>query len=298
MNSTSFELTIQFDSPVTVFVLQMGGWAPPPLASASNLFIDRNIAADLKVMQTTPAHAALDPQRTWLNALNSPGLHLSPAVAAAEGSARRFPTFAEFLDEVESISASIAACLPSAAQATFSREGLQSVYAMFADRWSKATSEQAFLLSAAPVVADRVAKRDLPRVERQVLDIASELRLKRTSMPVVAVLSCLYEDNGTSALQIGRRVIKPRHGFNGLDAHNALSDIHALEFLATADVAANGSAGLCTRDLGLTGLWVGLRIERGDPVARPYSVRSTPQPILFPRLPPNELPHLIRRLQE
>ena len=296
MSETEIELTLKFDHSVNVFVLQPQGWAPVAACGVSNVFLDRNAVSALKDRDRSPNGAREIAQRWWLDQLNCRAFNLSPVIAAAEGSQRRFPSLNEFRDQIAEASDAIASGLPDARIAVYGASDLQAIHSMFQTRWVQSQAEREFLMSVSPLVANRVARSKLRRVEGKVLSLATSVGLRRTSLPVVAALSCLYEYEGANAFQIGRKIIKPSLSYSDGDAHNAVADLQSLEFLAILGAILDENAGMCTCDRALAAFWHYLNLRASTFVGQKSSFRCAPDPRLFPRLPEGELPLLVHRM--
>jgi hypothetical protein len=294
-DSISFTAAVKFDHPVSVFVLQMGGWSPLALCQPEYLLLDRNIVGVLRRIHRAPDDPTTVSEKWWLEFLNSAQFHLNPVLAAIEGAKRRLPSLDEFIDELAVSTQAVTRVLTKANVVHWSIKDCETAYQMFLDRAERATRERRFLMAVAPLLVSRVGRSQFDAVEEAIFGLAFDHGLARNTFSVLAALSCLYEPDDGPALLIGRGVLKPTLKYSDADAHNAVADVHSLEFLAAANGMSGRSAGLCTRDRSLVGLWAGLNLTGGDSAVTPFTVTARPLRELFPRL--TDMQALISRLK-
>lgn len=294
----SFTATVKFDHPASVFVLQQGGWLPVSLSGASVLLLDRNIIATCKLLRFDPNRQDLVGEKWWMEFMNAGDRYLlNTTLAAAEGSLQRTPTLNEFVTELLESAHAVHAALPSAKLVAFSDADVRRIYDMFAERLASAKRLGELLEEACPLVVDRVGTSSLRKTEDRLLVLARKHGVGARSLTVIALLSCLYESAETERASVGRLVLKPSHAYGPERAHNAVSDLLALDYLAVANSHASGSIGLCTRDKGLLAFWLALGVSGGDPSASPFVATCNPIGAeLFPRLSDVEVAALLARL--
>jgi hypothetical protein len=158
-------------------------------------------------------------------------------------------------------------------------------------------AESRFLIEACPYISDRRPYAELRRTEEAVLQLARQCELDLFSLSVLAVLSCLYERQDGHEPLIGRKVINPRRGYDESRAHDALSDFHALEYLAAASGLGPANLACCIRDMHLAALWCSLRFAAGRWRANDVEIDLRPGGDLFPRLSQDEIDALFERLE-
>ena len=293
----SLKLTIEFPQPVTVGVLQTGGWLPIQFTGASLILVDRCVAIAARDLAGNPDRTDMEPERWWLNALNTPRFALNAILCAAEGWTATAPTYDAFCAELMNASASLAEHFPNARIVRHDPQTFAALYELFSAARERQTPEKSFLAAVAPLLVNRVAANRTRRVERQILEIARSNSLQLHSFVVLAALSCLYEPQRGEHPRVGRGVLKLTPGYTKEQMHNPLADIWALEYLAMSSGLPGPTVGLCTRDKALAAFWTYLGVSGASWQGTAVSAKFVPQSELFPRLPASEVRELLLRLQ-
>jgi hypothetical protein len=287
------QFTIEFPQPVTVWVLQAGGWLPIQFTGASFILVDRCVAGAARDLAANPDRTDMEPERWWLNALNSARFNLNAILCATEGWTAATPTYDAFCAELMDATATLADNFPNARIVRHDLQNLPTLYELFSAAWERKPREESFLAAVAPLLVDRVAANRTRKVERQVIEIARSNSLQPHSFVVLAALSCLYEPQGGEHPRVGRGVLKLTPGYTKEEMHNALSDIWSLEYLAMSCGLPGPAIGLCTRDKSLAAFWTYLNVKEATSTV----ARFSPQPELFPRLQAKDAQELLLRLQ-
>lgn len=289
-------LTLQFDYPVSVWVLQAGGWMPIQLTSAPVILVDRCVISALSDLEARPDRTDMDAERWWLGHLNSRVLHLNAFFCAAEGCSRSEPTFEEFLSQLGKANSIISRGLPEAQIVQHDRTQLVNLYDSMVRAKDYHKREARFLRRASPLIGDRVPRSRTRIVEHELLEAAHSLGLAPKSIVVLGALSCLYEAQDGGPPLIGRQVLKPSIDYTDEDAHNALSDLRSLECLLASSGLGGPAVGLCTRDKWLAAFWTYLGTSEGAWEDGTFRVTLQPNKLLFPRLSEDEVSDLLSRL--
>jgi hypothetical protein len=224
-------------------------------------------------------------------------VQVNPLLCALEGGHRSSPSYDEFVQEFEQASAAISRDLPHAKLLRFAEPHFRAAYDFVMGLHRHSRPATAFLLQVAPILAPGVSTKDLRAVEEQLLTLARQHGLATTSLSVVAALSCLYESNAATSLQVGRDLLKPAQLRSEADSYNVLADLHAVEIALQSRRLAPGEAWhLCTRDRGLAGLWCGLQLGQVRETGATPEFVAKPTRALFPRLTEWGVARLSRRL--
>ena len=276
---------ISFRQPVTVFGLVEGGWLPAPFVIPPRYLVDRNVISSLVRMRQDATRPDTAPTRWWFKFFDDDSLVFNPVLHAIEGSSQRVPSFDEFCRAFEEGSAEIKNHFPNSTLIQYEAIHYRRVYSIITDVQARQHREIEFLVKTANKVVDRVVDSRLIATESEILRTATDLDLKVTSVVVIAVLSCLYENPDGSGYKAARQIIKPRRQYTPQNAYNALSDLRALEFFIHTLRMGPERFALCTCDKGLAAFWCGLNLHRAawnSDGTFTFSVSLTEH--LFPRL--------------
>jgi hypothetical protein len=222
---------------------------------------------------------------------------LNPVLCAMEGAGRKRPSETEFRDSFTLACAAIRQRLPRARLIEFGDESVRAVLQTLEDSHVRHLAESRFLIEACPYISDRRPYAELQRTEEAILQSARQCELDLFSLPILAVLSCLYERRDGHEPLIGRKVINPRRAYDESRAHNALSDLRALVYLAAASGLGPANLAYCTRDKHLAALWCSLRFAAGRWRANDVEIDLRLGRDLFPRLSEDEIDALFERLR-
>lgn len=253
-------MTLKFRHPVTVYSLVPGGVSPLAITSAVIHLLDRNVVSwigrEPRGEPDSPRDAAM---RWWLKFLDTPTQSINPVLCAFEGNKRRIPTLEEFKNEYRRSCEKIGAYFRSARIVRHQDDDFLQLYQNVVDLHARHRAEMDFLCEIAPEVAERRPRRELAAIRDRILDAAQRNRLG-ASLVLIASLSCLYEGATEATASAARGVIKPTPRYGPRAAHNALSDVRAVEMLAAGAPLGPETLGLCTGDRRLARFWDALGI--------------------------------------
>ncbi|WP_144375135.1 hypothetical protein [Thiolapillus brandeum] len=171
-------------------------------------------------------------------------------------------------------------------------------YEMLHGLSSRYEAECEFLRSVAPIISHRRKDADLEKVHSEIVINCERFGLHKTSLIMLCTLSCLYERNDGEEPLIGRKIIKPTDSYSYEDAHNAISDLRALEMLAAINGLNIGCVAFCTRDKHLAALWCGLNISSPKWLDSQFTCSIEPDVSLFPRLSETDVAELVQELND
>lgn len=254
-------MTLKFRHPVTVYSLVPGGVSPLAMTSAVIHLLDRNVVSwigrEPRDEPDSPRDAAM---RWWLEFLDTPTQSINPVLCAFEGNKSRIPTLDEFKDEHRRSYEKIGAYFRNARIVRHRDDDFLQLYQNVVDLHARHRAEVEFLCEIAPEVAERRPRRELVGIRDRILD-AAQRRALGASLVLIATLSCLYEGATKSTASAARGVIKPKSRYSPTAAHNAVSDVRAIEMLAAGAPLGQEILGLCTGDRWLARFWDALGIK-------------------------------------
>lgn len=296
VDTLSVKFNITFHHRVTAYALQMGGWLPLAFCSAPMLLVDRNVTGMLRAIDRGEVRGDIEANEWWLEFLNSQSFFVNPVLCAIEGKSRSSPSYEEFGSAFVEARAVLQKGLPKARIIDYEEKHYRAAYEIVKGFTLRYEAEVRFLVSVAPMIAERHRDNVLPRVERKICELAVSCGLSLRSFPLITALSCLYEPRDGTEPRIGRGVIKPSRIYSEEQAHNAIADFQALETLVAVNLLGGLNSAFCTRDKYLAALWCGMQISdlgwRGGVMT--FSI--TPIQKLFPRLNLGQHNALLKRL--
>lgn len=290
--------------------LVLGGWVPPVLGNGRVAFLDRNIVYRLRML--APPSAEVPPEDIenpeWLYRVFAEShFEVSPAMHLLEGGKRRAPTIEEMEAELRQVIDDLSVRLPNATLHRLGPVELGALHELLLDRQESSARKRAFLVEVAPLVAVPVSPVDRRALEDRVFAAAARAGVLRTSLVVVAVLSCIYESPqlpGGAVYRPGRAVLKPKPHYSEAQAYNAVADLDALELLVGSCTLLVDYGGVFfTEDVGLVAFWAAMGAkDAGFEDTSPGKARSTMtvtlSQALVPGLSDEERQALTLRLQE
>ncbi len=298
MNQATLKFRIKFNHPITAYSLEIGGWLPLAFTSCRILLVDRNILSILSQLSTPYRRDDLEANDWWISFLNTPDHIINPILYAMEGNSQAVPSFDDFCSSFRHATKELCLKLPKSHIINYEEQHYRAAYAIVQDLGSRYEAEQAFLLDIAPHIAERSSYAQLSALEKMVFAACKNAGLSKSSLVVLAALSCLYEKKDGSEPLIGRNIIKPAHNYDLRQTHNALSDLRALEVLIAVNALNGGGAALCTRDKYLAAFWCSLRIANATWQKDIVKSDAGFGEELFPRLNQTQLSALVARLRE
>lgn len=272
--------------PQKIFCLTWGGHVYLPTITDHLLLIDRNVFSKISSQKKSMCEA----EGYWIEVFERVSCRINPIMLAYEGCKRRQPTLEEFQAELAAARDRLVALYPSKEIIAHSRETSAMLYGELKRKLERQAREAGFLHKWAPYVTHRPNDRDLMVRARTLLGAASDAGLRENSLVHVALLSCLAEEKRGEVPSPGRSIVKPRDDYTLGDSHNAVSDIHSLEFLITSRAANFDRIVFCTMDRGLAMFWLGLRASQSEQkAADTVGFRFTVDEKLCPRFSDDQL---------
>lgn len=243
------------------------------------VLVDRNVAS--KCLSSF----ASEDQRYWLRFLDSPAVLINPVLCAYEGVRRTRPDLSSFSNELALAGRRLSDAFPNAGMVHFSPSDVSAVYSALDLLHAKYERELNFLGLVCPMVAERKSDALLRKTLESIVHHARESGINPRSLVFLCAVSCLFEDRSGTPLSPARRVLKPKIIYGEGDAHNAISDIRAIEYLAMSAAYGFGEVSVCTLDRQLAVLWRVLKVSVPDPGGVPAVFNLNLGPEFFPRYP-------------
>lgn len=293
---------------VLAYGLVKGGWLPMPWAHKRIAWIDQNVVIALEKLQAAEAAAgAPSGPGGLINWLGLDTETVSPLPFLIEGSQRKPPTEAEMREQWQRAAAALGKLLPGVKVQTICSLQMAALLQMLLDYSETRRRATQLLLRAAPLVQQHVKAGRRLALERTVLDLARQECVAPISLPVIALLSCVYDANPKAskhrAAMPGRTVLKPKVGYTSEDAYNALTDLFFVELLLNAQALfPESETVLYTRDVGIASLWTAMQSGPATVKHLPQGRVRTTVPFLlsnglFPALSSLEVLELKKRLE-
>lgn len=292
--------------PITVYGLVEGGWLPLPWAHKHIALLDRNMVISLERLHAHHEPSLEPDPAPWLNHLGLDSDEVSVIPFILEGPKQRPPTDFEMRVEASRIMKIIKARLPNTKLRALSQEQRQALRRYMLDGRESQTRASRLLQRAAPLVAQSVKATERIRLETKILDIAKAEQIPTCSLPVLALLSCIYDGKpGLPKHRVyrpGRAILKPRVEYGNCQSYNALADFSFIEFLFNIQAfMPEAPAVLYTQDIGLAAFWAALQPCRVTQNWLQHGRISTTinfecRQMLFPALNSDELLALRERL--
>lgn len=292
----SFQMTVRFDYPVNIWVLQLGGWLPIQFTGVQTILVDRCVTIAARELATNPDREDMREESWWLQQLNSSRFALNAILCAAEGWTTSIPTFEAFVTELVEHTEILTKAFPLAKVIRHPPEYFAPMFEIVTATRERHAREASFLAEVAPLLVNRVAASRSRKVENQVVDLAKTNLLLPHSIVVLAALSCLYEPQDGEHPRIGRGVLKLTSDYGPEQIHNTLADIRSLEYLSVASGIGNASVGFCTRDKALAAFWTHLGMSEAVWQGNTFTATYAPSSRLFPRLQEQEVSEFLHRL--
>lgn len=260
----SVNVKISFHKAPVIFALVPGGWLPPPFVIPPRFLVDRNVVRELRKIRagTTSRHS--EAVNWWLRLFEQGSAMFNPLLYGFEAGRRCKPLFDEFVAAFEEGAREVATSFPKCHVVTLGDEHYKAAYAQLEAFDATGAAETRFLSSTVPLVLDRVSRQREGSVRDAILKAAESAGVKKMSLVVLAVLSCLYEDVHGSQPSIGRRILKPTTSYTAEDIYNALADLRHIELAVAGQIYfGDGGFALCTCDRGIALFWAAL-LPRGQ----------------------------------
>ncbi|MCB1930388.1 MAG: hypothetical protein KDH17_20425 [Rhodocyclaceae bacterium] len=278
--------------------LVLNGWVPFPLADRRVILADRNV-----VNAITRSQAARSRQEDrWVDSIPK-GTEVSPLLHVLEGSKTQQQSFDQVLGELEQAILQLAHARPDLRVTPMTSAHISGLMGLWQDLREAYPRNLPFLREVWFRLSQPMNHRQRLDAENFVLDAASRAGISRSSLVVVAALSCIHSNSQTTNIENrirrpGWAVLKPRRSFLERYAYNALMDIFHLEILLrAAAMLGEGEAVLYTCDVGLAAFWAALAPSAPRSLNdRELVAQSNDLSALYPALSGREIDGLIARL--
>lgn len=304
-HTTNFEpvesnFTMDFNEELKVFSLIDGGWLPLPFVNPPHFLVDSNVIINLEKLMKNPSIIGSENALLWLHMLNSSDVIINPILYAFEGKEMTTPRFSDFVECFEDSTKTIQNVLPNARVIKFSSDNYAEVYKLVKNSNEKIKTHTEFLLRINSIMYNHISKRDLHKVELEIIKIAKELKINLMTLTILATLSCLYEKNNDSYFPAARKILKLSPKFSETNAFNALSDLSAIELFIGSGAVSNETKlprfSFCTSDKSIALFGCGLNIKNKRFGANRLTCNVTISEELFPILDEKERQELLVRL--
>ena len=258
-------LTLGNNGPVVAYGLVEGGWLPMPWAHKRVAWVDRNVVINLEKLKTAAEQEFQPGDRAWLTKLLGLDVEeVSPILFVLEGAKRRPPTDFEMRAELTRATKALRSVLPGAKVQSIGPQQRRALHRMTLDYAEFRSRAMRLLVRAVPLVVNNVKPERRQELETQVLEFARQENVRVMSLPVLALLSCIYDANPAlsthRAAQPGRAVLKPKLRYDLADAYNAMVDLYFLELLVNShSVFPHMKQVLYTGDVGIASFWAALQ---------------------------------------
>lgn len=295
-NKINLKLNITFREPMTVFALNIHqGWTPACFTSTPFILVDRNVVEILRQIGRTTDRGDHSSNKWWLSFLSSPLYTLNPLLCAMEGGTQTTPSLQQFIFEYESACRLLQEKIPAAKLITHSKESYEGTYRLIEYLRSRNTAEINFLINTVPLIAEKTSTRRIKRIEDKIIDEAQKNSLPGFSLALIAILSCLYDSNGSP--RVGKGVVKPSKKYTDKNAYNTISDLRCLEALIAMCAFTNDCVSFLTRDKSLARFWTAIK-PSNHKLTNTLSFEISLNTELLPRYKEDELPGLARKLSD
>lgn len=256
------KVTLGIKENIGPVALIRGGWLPMPFAVGSAFLLDRNVMSALRNFHRPPSVANGAGDRWWLRFFEDTSVVMSPLPFAWEGGYRRAQSFEEFSNSFEAGVSELRSAFPSAIVKQVSTDQLTRLFQIIASTKDNEEREIDFLMSAIPLILDRVSSNRSADVFIEGLQLVDSVGIERSSLVVLAVISCLHEDPHGKTYGVGRNLLKPKKMYSVFDAFNAVSDLRHLEQCCILQSAfPNERYALATCDVAVASFWSALRLR-------------------------------------
>lgn len=286
-----------FGEPPTIFSLVKGGWLPLPFAMPPRFLVDRNVVISLRKLRL--GQTVLNGQALvwWTKFFEEGSALFNPLPYAFEAGFRRKPTMDEFIAAYDEGVMELHASLPKCRIIDFEQFHYRAAYMQLEAFDHRNERESKFLLCVCALIAERIPTHKEQDVLRTIISVADQSNIARSSLIVLAVLSCLFEDVHGKQPSIGRQIIKPKKIYTMANAYNAVSDLRHIELAAAGQIFFQEDAfSLCTCDRAIALFWSALSIRGESQVTDVIHFTFDLTTELFPRLGTAELLQLEAQL--
>lgn len=294
-------MPIDFHRSLPVYALVEGGWLPPPLVNPPAYLFDRNVIGYIQQISKGNSRDLYTNVDWWLQMIANKA-HFNPFLHAFESNKQTIPDLEEFKRSYEEAVEIIRDLFPNAEITEYRDEHFAAALETMADVLKFHAEETEFLQRVAPLIRESVSENSLQRVCEQILTIATDIGLPLKSLPLIATLSCLYEDRMVSGYNAARELLKLRGGpYTSEKAYNVLSDMRGLMFYlafrALARQVGEEPLAYCTADKAALLFGCGLNSNNVEFRGNELFLSMELSEFLFPRLRSEKRQELARRIE-
>lgn len=206
---------INFNSDVSIYVLNIGGWLPFTFLNNQCIVPDRNILGSIEAIKKDNVFNNIEKTKWWLELRKESDLIINPILYAIEGNKRKKPTFEEFCLSFDSAATELKEYFPKAEIVSYTKDiQYKDGYDILENLFRYFEQEKNFLLKTAPLVAEMHAFNKLLEIEQRIQEHAVECQMTGESPLYFVVLSCLYTDP-KHRYPAARKILKPKRIHRG-----------------------------------------------------------------------------------
>ena len=295
-------MPINFHRSLPVYALVEGGWLPPSFVIPPVYLFDRNVIGYIQQISNGNPRDLYTDTEWWLQMIADDRAHISPFLYAFESCQQMIPDSAEFKRSYEEAIGIIRVLFPKAKIIEYEDAYGVAAFEIMTDILKFHAQETEFLRSVAALIRENVSENGLSQICDDILAIATTLGLSFKSLPLIAALSCLYEDRLGSGFNAARELIKLRGGpYTNEKAYNALSDMRGLliylAFQALAKQMGVAPVAYCTADKAALLFGCGLNFSNVEFRGNQLFLSVELSEFLFPRLRGDQRQELARRME-
>lgn len=256
-------MRLNMGGELKVFGLVRDGWLPAPWTHKRVAMLDRNLIGQLRSLRHSNGSANSQEAplvASWMGLANDV---VSPVPSVLEGSKQRLQSDYELRCEIQRASRTLSEAFPASKLMHIGTKQRAALRALLIEREDARLRTTKLLMQAAPMVAEPKAA-ERPELEARVFEAARSVGVAPTSLVVIALLSCIYDNArglGKHGMhKPGRAVVKPSPTYTENKAYNAVADLGMVELLLNAySLWDEQELVLYTGDKGLTAFWVALQ---------------------------------------
>lgn len=279
---------IEFHEELNIYALVKSGWLPMPFVLPPIFYVDQNVVLSIKKIKTGSVRSDLKAKDWWFKFFKNKEITINPLFYALEGSKKKQPSYDELCVAYSEAKEEILEYLPNAKIIQYKSAHFKGAYGLLSDLNKRTENEIKFLKICMPLVIERGPVNKLSQLRDEIIRIADSCHLKSGCLSLVAVLSCLYEDERGEGLLAARRILKPKTVYSDEDAYNSFFDLRMVELFLIFQPLNDKPCALCTCDDGLAAFWCGIQPARGYLKGEIPSYKITITEVLFPRMAAEE----------
>lgn len=289
---------IQLERNPSPYALVPGGWLPLPLALPTKFLVDRNVVNQLKNIKNGVQRVDTATFDWWVQFFKQGTASFNALPFAWESNTRKTPSYDEFCSSMAEGVIELENAFPSCEIINFDERALRTAYQMLSGFIERSSKECEFIVQASKLVASRVAVGNEESILSGLVSVAKSSGILPFSLPLVAALSCLYDDHKGGTFSIGRKLLKPKVSHTLEMAYNAASDMRHIEIAAAGQVYFGEAAfHLATCDKALAALWCATAPIGEIDTNGAFEINYHLSNMLMPRLSQESFTQLIERVK-